>query len=86
MKYLRFTISKYEGGGFSETKENQKKSRQEHREIVKKYIPAKELAKYRLIMALTLAPLRSFLAEKTPLSGVYNRIRRSLYRKKSNTP
>lgn len=79
MRYMHFTVSKYEGGGYSETKENEKRSKNEHKEIVRKYIPAKELTKYRLIMALTLAPVRSFLAEKTPLSGVYNKIRSSFY-------
>lgn len=77
--YKELLIADYEGGGFSETKENRRVSRKEHREITKKYIPKGQLLKFRLIMGITLAPLRRKLAENKKTAGVYNRLKRRLY-------
>ena len=38
MQYLGLTVSSYEGGGYSETKENLKRSAAEHKEITAKYM------------------------------------------------
>ncbi len=69
----------YEGGGFSETKENKKRSQKEHKEITRKYIPAGQLFKFKLIMCLTLAPLRTMIAENEKTAGIYNRLKKMLY-------
>ena len=82
--YMPITVALYEGGGFSETQENEKRSRREHREIVGKYMPASKVYKYRMIMLLTLAPLRTWIARNPVTAGVYQTIKRRLiYRKKS---
>ena len=77
------TVCHYEGGGFSETPENREISKQEHREITDSYMGRK--AKwYRFVMILSLAPVRTRLAESKTFSGLYNKIKSFFYRKKSN--
>ena len=80
--YLDLTIAEYEGGGFSESKENQKRSKRELREITQRYMGRAELLKYRAIMAITLAPLRSWLSENKRFSGLYYKLVGMLYHKK----
>jgi hypothetical protein len=80
MYYMGFTVSTYEGGGYSESKKNIKRSRTEHKEITANYMSKGELLKYRLIMALTLAPLRSFMADNKMFSGFYHKIKRMVYK------
>ena len=73
-------VASYEGGGFSETKENRKRSAMEHKEITKKYLGAGKVLKYRMIMWLTLAPLRTWMAENPKMSGIYNGIKNGIYK------
>lgn len=80
--YTELLIADYEGGGFSETGENRKTSKKEHKEITQKYIPRGQLFKFKLIMWITLAPLRTRLAENEKTAGIYNRLKRMLYLKK----
>lgn len=82
IKYIEVAISSYEGGGYSETKENRIKSAREHREIVVKYMGKKKANHYRRIMRLTLQPLRTKIAESQHLSGFYNKIKSVIYKKK----
>lgn len=77
--YIPVTVALYEGGGFSETKENRKKSRQEHRKITGAYMPAGKLLKYRMIMLLTLAPVRTWIAENPVTAGGYQWLKKKLY-------
>ena len=77
--YMPIIVARYEGGGFSETKENERRSRREHREIVKRYMPAAKVLRYRLIMALTLAPLRTWIARNPVTAGLYQRMKKMLY-------
>ena len=79
-KSMPIVIASYEGGGFSETKENRKKSAMEHAEITKKYLGATKSFKYRLIMWLTLAPVRTWIAENPALSGMYNGVKTGIYK------
>ena len=78
--YMPITVAFYEGGGFSETRENEKRSRREHREIVNRYMPAAKVRKYRLIMAVTLAPIRSRIARNPFTANIYHTIKRKLYK------
>lgn len=77
--YASVIIASYEGGGFSETKENRKRSAREHKEITAKYMTKSELFRYRAILLVTLAPLRTKMAESPVLSGFYNRIKNLVY-------
>ena len=77
--YTQLLIADYEGGGFSETKENRRISQKEHREITEKYIPKGQLFKFRMIMCLTLAPLRTKIAENEKTARIYNRIKKIIY-------
>lgn len=70
----------YEGGGFSETKENRKRSAMEHKEITTKYLGGDKVFQYRMIMWLTLAPLRTWVAENPALSGIYNGMKNTIYK------
>ncbi|MDE7322986.1 MAG: glycosyltransferase [Lachnospiraceae bacterium] len=81
MYYVPVVVASYEGGGYSETKENRKRSARQHREIVIRYMGRRKADKYRLIMLLTLAPLRSAIADSKYLSAVYNRIKTAIYKK-----
>ena len=80
MQYMDTMIAIYEGGGYSETKENLKRSKREHKEITQKYMGKAELFKYRAIMAVTLAPIRTWIAENPRLSKGYQKLVRKLYR------
>ncbi len=77
---MEHVVAAYEGGGYSESKANQKRNKEEHKQIVKKYMSKGQRLRYALIMAVTLAPLRKLIAEKTPLSVVYNKIKAGIYR------
>lgn len=77
--YMPIAVAFYEGGGFSETKENERRSRREHREIVSKYMPAAKVRKYRLIMAVTLAPIRTWIARNPVTAGIYQKMKKTLY-------
>ena len=70
----------YEGGGYSETKVNRKKSSAQHREITDKYL-GKKAKKYRLIMLLTLSGIRTKIAESPVLSKPYNAVKSLIYRR-----
>lgn len=72
-------IADYEGGGFSETKENRRISAREHREITGRYMSWGELLKYRLVMALTFSGLRTKLAQNKRTAGIYNRLKEMVY-------
>lgn len=80
--YIPEIVSSYEGGGYSETKENLKLSARQHREIVVKYMGKRKADKYRMIMLLTLAPLRSFMANNKHMSGIYNLFKTLIYKLK----
>ena len=77
---MDFAAASYEGGGYSESKENRKRDRQEHRQITEAYMGKGELFKYRTVMACTLAPLRSAMAESRVFSGIYHGVKRLIYR------
>ncbi|MBD5453680.1 MAG: hypothetical protein HDR30_05075 [Lachnospiraceae bacterium] len=74
-------IADYEGGGYSETKKNKKVSAREHQEIVKKYMPAEKVWQYRIIMWVSLAPLRTWIARNPLTSGCYNKLKKIYYEK-----
>ena len=78
--FMPVMIVSYEGGGFSETKENRKRSAMEHKEITMKYMGKEKVKKYQLIMWLTLAPLRTVIAESPALSGMYNGVKNYIYK------
>ncbi len=79
MVYMNMTVAVYEGGGYSESKENIKRDKEEHKKITAMYMSKAELFQYRMIMLCTLAPLRRFLAENKLFSGMYHRIKKLFY-------
>lgn len=79
MHYMPVTVVSYEGGGFSETKENKRRSAAEHRYIVRKYMSAGKIFTYRLILLFTLAPLRTYLASNEKTAAAYQGLKRRLY-------
>ncbi len=82
LAYQDILVADYEGGGFSETRENRKVSAREHREITEKYFTRRQLFRFRLIMLLTLSALRTKLAENEKTAGVYNRLKGIFYAQK----
>lgn len=80
MVHMNLTVSSYEGGGFSEKKENMLRDEKEHQMITEHYMSAKELTQYRLFMLLTLAPLRKKLASSKLFGGIYHWLKECIYR------
>lgn len=80
IQYVPVMTAAYEGGGYSETSENKKRSAQQHREIVVRYMGVAKANKYRLLLLLTLAPVRSKIAENEHLSKIYNAVKTMVYR------
>lgn len=81
-QHIDVIICDYEGGGYSETPENRRKSASQHREITDNYM-GKKAAKYRRVMILTLAPLRTKMAESPTWSKSYNAVKSAIYKIKS---
>lgn len=79
IQYIPVMTAAYEGGGYSETAENRKRSAQQHREIVVRYMGVAKANKYRMLLLLTLAPLRSKIAESEHLSKIYNAVKTWIY-------
>ena len=77
--YVEMIVADYEGGGFSETRENRRISEKEHAEITKRYLGRDKALRYKLLMLLTLAPLRTKLAEDEKYSEWYNGIKAKIY-------
>ena len=77
--YIPVTVASYEGGGFSETKENRKISKKEHYEITAKYMSIGKRFTYRMILLLTLQPLRTWIAENRVLGAVYFKLKEAIY-------
>ena len=75
---LPFTVSSYQGGGFSETEEHRAAAKKEHALITRHYLGRKVFL-YRLIMLLTLQPLREKLAEDPKFSAAYHSLKKKLY-------
>lgn len=71
--YMGIVIADYEGGGYSETKENMKRDRSEHRKITSLYMKKGKLFWYRTLMVLTLQPLRRRMAQSRRLAGMYDK-------------
>jgi len=85
LTYIDVMIASYMGGGYSETKENLKRSANEHLEIVRKYMSEKNIRRYKWRMILSLAPLRSKIAKNPYTSGIYNGLKSKIYNKKQTT-
>lgn len=79
--YLDLTVAAYEGGGYSETKENRERDKAEHREIVVKYMGEKKANHYRRIMRLTLQPLRTRIAHDSVFAGAYDKAKKKIYQR-----
>lgn len=74
------TIAFYEGGGFSETKENQKRDRLEHKMTVNKYMKKSQLFLAKAYMVITLMPLRRALSNSRHFSKFYNGLKSLFYK------
>lgn len=77
---MNLVVSDYEGGGYSESRENRRQAKQEHREITRRYLTVGQRFRYRLFLVVTLAPLRRLLAESRLFSGMYHKIKTRIYR------
>ena len=78
--HLPVIVSSYEGGGFSETRENRKRSELEHRVITRYYLGRRKSACYAAVMLATLAPVRTKIAENPSLAKGYNAVKAAIYR------
>lgn len=84
--HLPVLVSSYEGGGFSETKENRKRSELEHRVITRYYLGRRKSACYAALMLATLAPVRTKIAENPSLAKGYNAVKAAIYRGGKDEP
>lgn len=78
--YMPLTVASYEGGGYSESKTGKRRSRWEHKRIVVKYFPKSKVRKYRLVMLVTLAPLRTWIAGNPKTAGMYQKVKKRVYK------
>lgn len=79
---MQITVASYEGGGYSETEEGLKCSGREHKEITEKYMGRRQILKYKLFLILSMAPLRTKIAQSEKLSGIYNRLKELIYQRR----
>lgn len=79
--YTGVVVADYEGGGYSETKENRKRDKEEHLSIAKQYLGKKKVFQYRAWLVITLQPLRKWIATSSPFSGIYDSLKKALYRR-----
>lgn len=86
MVYMPLTVVSYEGGGFSENRGNKKRSAAEHKRIVQKYMSRGRIFKYRLLLFVTLSPLRMYLASQEKTAGIYQNLKRRVYGGSSKPP
>ena len=77
--HLPLVVCSYEGGGYSETKQNRKRSALEHRAITRYYMGRTRSACYRGILLATLAPLRTRMAESPSMAKGYNAVKTAVY-------
>ena len=84
--HLPVLVSSYEGGGFSETKENRKRSELEHRVITRYYLGRRKSACYAAVMLATRAPVRTKIAENPSLAKGYNAVKAAIYRGGKDEP
>ena len=77
--YMPVTVAFYEGGGFSETKENRKRSALEHKVITRYYQGWGKSTWFAFLMLVSFAPLRTWIAENPALAGVYNKVKSAVY-------
>lgn len=80
--YTEILVADYEGGGFSETRENRRISAKEHGEITKRYLGREKAFRYKTVMMLSMAPLRTKLAENGKYAAAYNRIKTAVYKRR----
>ncbi len=79
--YTGIVVADYEGGGYSETRENRKRDKEEHLRIVTQYQGRKKVFRYRAWLVITLQPLRKWIASSSPFSGLYDSLKKALYRR-----
>lgn len=77
--YMPVTVVRYEGGGFSETRENRKRSALEHKVITRYYQGFWKKSFYSFLMLASLAPLRTKISESPALSKGYNAVKSAVY-------
>ena len=78
--YMPMIIADYEGGGFSETAHSRAMSERERRWIIAMYLSNARILKYDLIRIVTLASLRTRIAENPRTAGIYNWFKKIIYR------
>ncbi|WP_242622619.1 glycosyltransferase [Lachnoclostridium sp. Marseille-P6806] len=78
---LPMVIADYEGGGFSETRENRRLSAKEHRLVTALYLPLRSRILFRLYMIFTLQPLREKFSRGKYTAALYHGLKNRLYRR-----
>ncbi len=82
IRHMDFPVASYEGGGYSENRENRRQDWLEHRQITSAYMSKWELFLYRGALFCTLAPLRRVIAESRMFSEMYHGLKKCLYARK----
>ena len=82
-KHTDIIVCDYEGGGYSETGPNRKKSALQHREITEHYM-GERAGRYRRRILLSGGPIRTALANSSLTAGIYNSIKSRIYGNKGS--
>lgn len=80
-KYTGVVVCIYEGDGYSETKDNERAAKREHKIITKKYL-GKKCIWYKFVMIITLQKLRKLMAQSKLMSGFYQKVKGFIYGKR----
>lgn len=75
--YMPVVVASYEGGGFSA--QNRKISEEERKDIIKMYLPSRQIRKYDLLRVVTLSGLRTAISSNKVTSIPYNAIKNAVY-------
>lgn len=73
--YLDFPVCSYQGGGFSESRANRNRDKEEYKIAVRRHIPLKERMRYRFLLIVTLHKLRGILARNKVTAKYYQKFK-----------
>lgn len=77
--YANIPICYYEGAGFSESKANRKRDKEEYKRAVRANIPISKRILYRAFLIITLHKLRGALAKNPATAKLYQKIKGRMY-------
>ena len=79
---LPIVVARYEGNGFSETRQGRAWSKEEHKKITAEYFTPRERFLFHAYLVLTLQPVREKIATGKHTAALYDAVKNAVYRRK----